>query len=236
VKQGSSYALDVGGLTVTVQRKAVKYLRLRIREPEGSLYVSAPLRVSDRDLQRFVESKRSWIERQQARCVGQARAPHAFEDGSAVPLWGGERTLRFGVGPNQDADTILLLPARPGQNRQRRQAALHAWYRSALKDAIAQRLPYWEQRVGARAEHWWVRNMRSRWGSCSFTRRRICISLRMVVHPVTCLDYVLVHELAHLRVPRHDRAFWSVVADAMPDWQSSHHRLRAARQHDELWS
>lgn len=236
MKQGACYALYVGGLTVNVQRKAVKYLRLRIREPEGSLHVSAPLRVSDQDLQRFVQSKRDWIQRQQARCQGKARAPHAFEADSTVPVWGGEGRLHFGDGSVQQADTTLLLPARAERSRERRQAAVHAWYRTSLEDAIAQRLPHWEQRVGASAEHWWVRNMRSRWGSCNHTRRRICISLRMALHPLACLDYVLVHELAHLRVPRHDRAFWSIVAHAMPEWQSLHHRLRSAQQHDEIWS
>lgn len=219
-----------------VQRKAMKYMRLRIREPEGSLHVSAPLRVSDRELHRFVQSKRDWIERHQARVQGQAIPQHELECGSAVPVWGARRRLHISGAQDVDTAAAIVLPARAASSRQRRMAALHVWYRETLEAAIAERLPYWEQQVGARANSWWVRNMRTRWGSCNVNRRRICISLRLVVHPAPCLDYVLVHELAHLHIASHNRAFWDLVARAMPDWREWHERLRSARHQDGLWS
>lgn len=236
MKQGARYALEVEGLTVTVQRKAVKYMRLRIREPEGSLHVSAPLRVSDHELHRFVQSKRAWIERHQARVQRLAMPQHGFESGSTVPVWGATRRLAVATGQGGDGDGAIVLPTRAASSRPRRMAAVHAWYRETLETAIAQRLPYWERQIGAQASSWWVRNMRSRWGSCNINSGRICISLRVVVHPAPCLDYVLVHELAHLHIAGHNRAFWALVARTMPDWRTWHDRLRTARHQDSIWA
>ncbi|MBY8966110.1 SprT family zinc-dependent metalloprotease [Algiphilus sp.] len=229
------YALAVGGLTVHVQRKAVKLLRLRVRAPEGSLHASVPFRVSDREVQHFVLSKSDWIAQQQARCVALQRPPHAFLPGSTVPLWGVATPLHFAARGTFPEAGALQLPAESAVSPARRKAAVHAAYRQALKAEIAARLPRWEAGLGVKAEAWTVRNMRSRWGSCNVHRRRLCLNLRLVTHPVACLDYVLVHELAHLWVPGHDRRFWALVGEAMPDWQVHHGRLRQAGHDHSLW-
>ncbi|WP_420426356.1 M48 family metallopeptidase [Algiphilus sp.] len=231
----TQYPLEVGGFTVHVQRKAVKALRLRVRAPEGSLHASVPFRVSDRDVQRFVYAKRDWIADQQARCVARQRPPHTFLPGSAVPLWGVMAPLRYGPAGEAEAAEGIHLPQAAASSQDRRKAAVHAFYRRTLESEIAQRLPRWESRLNTRAEHWSIRNMRSRWGSCNTSRRRLNLSLRLIAHPVECLDYVLVHELAHLWVARHDRQFWQLVAQAMPDWQVHHQRLRQAGHDDALW-
>lgn len=228
------YALEVGGFTIHVQRKAVKALRLRVRAPEGSLHASVPFRVSDQDVEAFVRAKRDWITQQQARCVARQRPPHAFLPGSAVPLWGVLAPLRYGETGTDEVGGIQL-PQSAVNSQARRKAAVHAFYRRTLESEIARRLPEWEARLYARAESWSVRNMRSRWGSCNMSRRRLSLSLRLIAHPVECLDYVLVHELAHLWVARHDRQFWQLVAQAMPDWQAHHRRLREAGHDDALW-
>ncbi|MHA7833991.1 MAG: M48 family metallopeptidase [Algiphilus sp.] len=231
----SQYALELGGFTIHIERKAVKAVRLRVRAPEGSLHASVPFRVSDREVQRFVDAKRDWITQQQARCVARQRPPHAFLPGSVVPLWGALVPLRYGQAAAADEGDGMQLPQVASSSQARRKAAVHAFYRRTLESEIRQRLPRWEARLNTRVAHWSVRNMRSRWGSCNTSHRRLSFSLRLIEHPVECLDYVLVHELAHLWVARHDRQFWDLVAQAMPDWQVHHQRLRQVGHDEALW-
>jgi predicted metal-dependent hydrolase len=70
-----------------------------------------------------------------------------------------------------------------------------------------------------------IRNQRSRWGSCS-TRRTIALNWRLVLMPAFVSDYVILHELMHLRQPNHSRAFWREVASVCPEWREAERWLK----------
>ncbi len=81
------------------------------------------------------------------------------------------------------------------------------------------RLEYWRDRMNAPEVHLRMRSMTSRWGSCIPAKRIICINSRLIDHPNECLDYVIIHELAHLTHPNHSKFFWDLVAAYCPDWK-----------------
>ncbi len=68
--------------------------------------------------------------------------------------------------------------------------------------------------------------MKTRWGTCSIRARRIWLSLELSQWPLSCLEYVLVHELTHLHERLHTTRFWQLVGQAMPDWQTPHQTLK----------
>ena len=80
--------------------------------------------------------------------------------------------------------------------------------------------------MGVQASRVRVREMSSRWGSCS-AAGSLCFNLRLLAAPVELIDYVVVHELAHLREMNHSRRFWAEVAKTLPDFKSRRSRLRA---------
>jgi len=98
--------------------------------------------------------------------------------------------------------------------------------RAALKEAIASRLPLWEARTGLRCASWQIRDMRSRWGSCTPKKKTIRFALQLARQPEECLDYVILHELCHLAVPNHGPAFKALLDRHMPDWQQRRRLLR----------
>ena len=64
-----------------------------------------------------------------------------------------------------------------------------------------------------------VKNMKTRWGSCNITKKRIWLNLKLVQYPPECLEYVILHELIHLKVPNHSADFYAELDQYMPDWQ-----------------
>ena len=115
--------------------------------------------------------------------------------GKSIPLWGELYTL----------DT-------PVEN-------LKEWYRPILKAKIAELLPALEAQTGLYCSEWRVKDMKTRWGSCNITKKRIWLNLKLVQYPPECLEYVILHELIHLKVPNHSADFYAELDQYMPDWQ-----------------
>src|SRR5205085_212850 len=113
-----------------------------------------------------------------------------------------------------------------GERVPRPRGDLTAWYRRVARDRVGRSLRRHGERLDITG---WARvriaDQRSRWGSCS-TSGTLSFSWRLVVAPSEVLDYVAVHELCHLRQPNHSRAFWSLVAEADPEWHAADAWLR----------
>ena len=91
--------------------------------------------------------------------------------------------------------------------------------RRGLEGRIAERLPVWEGRLGLRCSGWAVRNMKTRWGSCNYASGKVRFSLMLAKKCDACLDYIIVHELAHLRFPNHGAEFKKFLTQNLPDWK-----------------
>ena len=84
----------------------------------------------------------------------------------------------------------------------------------------------WEPVLGVKAGRVAYRNMSSRWGSCQPSTGRICINVRLALYPLECLEYIVVHELCHLRVRGHGPDFQQLMTSVMPDWKQRRAKLR----------
>ena len=101
-----------------------------------------------------------------------------------------------------------------------------AWYRRRATDILNERVAQWAPRVGVAPPPVTVKDMRSRWGSCS-AKGRISLHWGLVLQPLDLADYVVVHELVHLRELNHGPAFWSGVGAVLPDYRERRKRLRS---------
>ena len=100
-----------------------------------------------------------------------------------------------------------------------------AW-RQVVEAFVPALIERWEPVLGVKAGQLAYRNMRSRWGSCQPTTGRICINTRLALFPPECLEYVVVHELCHLRVSGHGPEFHALMDSVMPDWKQRRAKLR----------
>ncbi len=202
-------------------RRARRYI-LRVR-PDGSLRVTLPQWGSKREAMAFVETQRRWIERERARVVAE-RGPVEWEDGSAILLDG--RAVRIAI--RQDASGRAAIygdrcvPLRDGGSVRE---AIEADLRALARERLVPRLEALASVHGLQVARVTIRNQRSRWGSCS-PGGAIALNFRLVQAPPDVRDYVLVHELMHLRQQNHSRRFWRLVAAACPAFRDAERWLK----------
>jgi predicted metal-dependent hydrolase len=228
-------------------RRARNY-RLTLRR-DGTAVATIPVRGSEREALRFVEQHREWLERARERQRRRPRAAEIWTIGTRV-LWRGEMT-EIRVAAIGDAATMLASPlsavsissprASSEPSRPRvclaadvfRVARFDGDLRPTLEAHFARRarieLPArtWELAAvtGVEVKHVTVRNQRSRWGSCS-ANGTISLNWRLVQTPEFVRDYIIYHELMHLREMNHSARFWARVEEVCPGWRDAEHWIK----------
>ena len=211
----------IGRYDVSVTKKRIKNLYLRVSPQGGSISVNAPLRFSDEEIVRFVLSREEWIEQQLSKQTGQK--PRAYEDGEELPYFGRRLTLRLryrnGRAKAERKGETLELTIRQDADTLSRKKTIDAWYRAELYEMAGAMLPAAERTVGKRAGEIKVRDMKTRWGTCNIKTAAITLNLRLAEKPPECLRYVLTHELCHLHEAGHGERFWKRMDAYYPDWK-----------------
>jgi len=147
-----------------------------------------------------------------------------------VPYRGGALDLRIDVDVDADYSTLkeldgaLLLIRSPKDSAKPREL-LNDWYRGKAEAIFAERAAFWSARMGLAYRGLRVKDQRTLWGSCS-REGNLNFNWRVVLAPPEVLDYLVIHELAHLREMNHSRAFWALVAAQCPEWKTYRAWLR----------
>lgn len=106
-----------------------------------------------------------------------------------------------------------------GIGKEELKACLEPALKDILKGQVERRLPIWEEKTGLKAGNISIRRMKTRWGSCTVRTGAIRINLQLVYYPVYCLDYILLHELLHIRIADHGPRFKAELDRHMPGWR-----------------
>jgi len=204
---------------------------LRI-DPEQGLVVRMPARLPRNLLEEVLRRKAAWVLRhlRAAEAARALRPARRWDDGAPLPFRGGRLTLRLVEGGPAAAlagDTLRVRRPEPGADPgEAVRARVVAWYRAQAQAACEAAVAAWQGRLGVSPERVRAKEQRRRWGSCT-PRGALYFNWRLVLAPPDVLDYVVVHELCHLRVLNHSPAFWALVADLLP----GHARQRAWLKH-----
>lgn len=189
-----------------------------IVQRDGKVIVRAPLKASERQIRQFVESKIGWIGEKKIQMQEQAPAlQRKFTAGERFPYLGQDYALSVVSGPR--AGLRFEGGFSLNQNSQAEAALLfEKWYKAAARKVLTERVRFYAQKFGLKYQKIRISSARTRWGSCS-SRGTLSFTWRLVMAPLEVVDYVVVHELAHLRVQNHSAAFWAEVAQMMPDFK-----------------
>lgn len=192
-----------------------------IVQRDGKVIVRAPLKASERQIRQLVESKIGWILEKKAQAAAQEQPPALKKKFAA-----GERFLYLGqeyalsVVPGPGAGLRFAAGFFLNQTSQAGAALLfEKWYKAAARRVLTERARLYAQKFGLKYQTIRISSARTRWGSCS-SRGTLSFTWRLVMAPLEVVDYVVIHELAHLRHPNHSAAFWAEVARMMPDYQT----------------
>lgn len=218
----------------TIVRSSRRTVKLRVASADR-IEITAPHRFSASEAVRLLQAKQAWLCRQLAQLADLAAnaVNTAAEPGAELLYLGGSYTLTVFTGTAsrpyvtlEDSRLIAHLPAGSAARRANLLAAtLKAWYARQAADLLVTRTEHWAALLGLRPGRVSIREQKSRWGSCS-SRGNINYNWRIVMAPPAVVDYLIVHELCHLRVPNHSAAFWQLVADAVPAYKDHRKWLR----------
>lgn len=204
------------------ERRARKYI-LRVRR-DGSLRVTIPRGGSRREAEAFLAKHRPWADRERLR-VAAEHAPAEWHVGDAILLAGEPVVLHVDPGPGIPVLRLGGCEVRVNHvHADIRPAAELALRRIAARDLVP-RLLEMADRHELTVRRVTIRNQQSRWGSCS-RRGAIALNFRLVQAPRAVCDYVLLHELMHLRQPNHSRRFWRLVEAVCPEFREAERWLR----------
>ena len=233
--------ITVSGVPVEVVRKDIKNLHLGVYPPNGRVRVAAPLIVSDEAVRLAVIDKLGWIRRQRAAFADQPRqSKREMVSGESHYFLGRRYRLRVHEhdGPARVAlrgVASLDLFVRPGAAAAQREAVLMRWHRAQLKALIPPLLERWQPVLGVQVAAWGVKAMKTKWGSCNASARRVWFNLELAKKPVQCIEYIVVHELAHLVERRHGDRFTELMDDCLPRWRQQSGLLNGSPLAHEEW-
>ncbi len=220
-------------IEIDVFLKRIKNINLSVYPPTGRVRISAPFHVSIDNIRTFATSKIDWIRKQQTRLRTQEHeTPRDFIDRESHYLWG-KRYLLAVIEKNEVPSVTLegnkiLLQIRPETNSDKRYKIVENWYREQLKAELPALIAKWEQHMKVKVNKFYVRKMKTRWGSCNPRKRTIRLNTDLARKPRACLEYLVVHEMAHLLVPDHSARFIALMDEFMPNWRDCRNQLSAA--------
>ena len=215
-------------ISYVLNRKQVKYINLRIKS-NGEVAVSAHRRVPATYVDKFVESKAPFIlealERVEKRREETGDRPHNYETGEIFRLLGRDYTLVVEEAGLEEiffrGDSLVLWTKWPDHYPHKKNM-MEKWMRFFTRKTFSEIIDWaYPQFVphGAPYPVWTVRTMTSRWGSCQPQTGKITLNSKLIFYPKEAIEYVVVHEFAHFAHPDHSRAFWTLVAEIMPDYK-----------------
>jgi hypothetical protein len=208
-----------------LHREERKRLRIVIA-PELTVDVFAPLAAGDEEIHAALEKKAAWIASKldQLEAFHPLPAPKQYISGETLMYLGRQYRLKIEHGPRQSAKLLgryLWVWIEDKKDTRSIMRAVYAWYQKRAHETLGR---YMEtcfaiaSRHGVPEPHFTIRTMLRRWGSCS-PKGRITLNSNLVKVPVHCIEYVMMHELCHLKYPNHSKAFYSLLTRCQPDWR-----------------
>jgi predicted metal-dependent hydrolase len=211
---------------VLVRRRGRRGVGLKV-DGHG-LTVSAPSSWPLPRIEAVVRESERWIVRKVAEWSARRVPPMSWVEGARLPWLGGGLELQLGRGSRSMAAALpgaLRVVTRDGSQEAIRRAVT-AWYRKAARKVLVARVNELAARAGIAAPKVLVSSAMARWGSCN-TQREVRLAWRLVKAPPELIDYVICHELAHLRHMNHSAAFWAEVERQLPGHAALRKRLFA---------
>ncbi len=238
----SAAKICVSNVEVTVRRKAIKNLHLGVYPPDGRVRISAPDTMSDEAIRLAVVTRLNWIKSKQKGFKRQAREPERnyvsgethFIQGRRFRLnlieGGGVPRVAFGKSGWLD----FKVPV--DSTRDQRERYFQNWQRRELRRLAEPLICEAAERLRVDVPDWGIRRMKTKWGSCNASAKRIWLNLELFKKSIGCLEYIIVHELVHLSVRHHNDEFHRRMDRYLPLWKGLRDELNSSPLAHEDWT
>ncbi|MBA3868763.1 MAG: M48 family metallopeptidase [Anaerolineae bacterium] len=224
--------IDVDDLSFEVRRSSKRKSISIIVDRGGQLAIATPVDCDQDTLRSIIEQKKQWIFTKlldNETTIARSSVHKEYVSGEGFYYLGNSYRLQI-IENDQTQGRISALRFSDGLFQLREDKRFNGrehfikWYTSQSRSWIEPRMPAFAQRIGVDMPEIEIMDLGYRWGSCS--KERVNFHWRTIMLPIPVIEYVMVHELAHLQVPNHGDQFWEVVARIIPDWQQTKQWLK----------
>lgn len=218
--------LSVSDISAEVEWKDIKNVHLTIYPPDAHIHVSAPSSMTEEAVRLFLITKLPWIKARVSQILEQNRqTPREYVSGENHYYKGIRYRLKviYHDAPAKvelQGKEYILLYVRENTILERRAEILREWYRAELKAIIPALIVKWEEILGVKANHWEIKQMKTLWGSCNHRTRNILFNLELIKKPLHCIEYIVVHELLHIKIRLHNEEFTRSLTHYFPNWRN----------------
>ena len=231
-----SRAVSSGQGVINLQGQEVAYHLHRVRrrkrltvlvDAKCEIQVRVPWRVTLTQVEQFVHDNASWVLKRLQHVQKVLAEKPTLQEGCLLPFLDDSLQLCYGTtqirSVFRDGDCLWVLAT--DRSPQALANLLEPWYRQQAQQYLSTSLQTWSGKLGLPFKRLTIRDQKSRWGSCS-AQKTISLNWRLMFLPTNLIDYVLVHELCHLRHMNHSAEFWAMVAGFIPEYAVYRRRLR----------
>lgn len=233
--------IQLGDFSIQVTRKAIKHVHLSVHPPLGRVTLVAPKETRLDVARAYAISKLGWIREQQSKLRSQAREmTRTFVTRETHFLWG--RRYLLAVRYEDAKPSIALdhrritLTVRPDSSVATKAEIVHGWHKSLLHDVAPSLIHKWESKIGVQVKGYFLQRMKIKWGSCNHRAGHIRLNTELVKKPKDLLEYVIVHEMAHLLEPTHSERFVRLLTEHYPTWREARAELNELPLTAEKWN
>lgn len=218
--------MRIAEFDIEVEHKGIKNIHLAVYPPDGRVHISVPDYMKDDEVSMFLYTKLPWIRKQYEVVLSQERQDEReFVSGESHYLFGRRYLLK--VIPTTERSHIikkvkyLEMYVRKDAGEGRRRTLMEEFYRTELRPVLEAFVNKWADVMDENPSsfEWTILHMQKQWGSCLTSARKIQFNLLLGRVPLRCIEYIVVHEMAHLKEHRHNKDFISMLDNFLPDWQ-----------------
>jgi len=210
-----------------ITRSNRKTMTIKINE-NGSLEVKAPMKLSKDKINEFVKSKEKWIAKHTERISNNYSIKKQFklnfEDYILVKGENNQiKSIKNNIAQYNEAKKVFYIPQTAKENQIKE--IIIELYKKIADKHINERISYFKTKMNVEPEKIGITSAKTRWGSCS-GKNSINFSWKLIMADNKTIDYVIIHELAHIKQHNHSPKFWSIVEDIMPDYKKQKEKLK----------
>ena len=217
--------ISISDISAEIEWKEIKNVHLTIYPPNARIHVSAPLAMTEEAVRLFLITKQSWIRKQVSLVLDQNRqTPREYVSGENHYFKGHRYRLKVvyhNAPPKVEiqGNEYIVLFVREGTTVERRAEILREWYRFEFKSILPVLIAKWEETLGVKVNKWEVKQMKTLWGSCNHRTHNVIFNLELIKKPLHCIEYIVVHELLHIKVRLHNEEYTSLLNRYFPNWK-----------------
>jgi hypothetical protein len=217
--------VSIDDINILIIRKSIKHVYVRINSHTGDVKVSAPHALPVETIKKHLATKINWIHQTRERAVQvlpQTSPTHSVHHFLGQPY---NEILHINATKNEvrlDGEHIHLHCKSTINDPL---IHLHHWYKQQMHALLPELIQKWEVIIGVSIHAYGIKAMKTRWGSCNVRTKRIWLNMHLIKKPLICIEYVLVHEMVHLLEASHNKRFYALMTQFMPEWKNHHNML-----------